>query len=109
MRKKNEIRKTSRRPSKLSKKEIQTCISKILKRAESETDAFLRTKQALQARKIQMKTRSKFPSKWKNRFCKNCKTFLYPGDNCHVRLNASKKTIIITCHNCKAKSRIPYY
>ena len=53
---------------------------------------------AKQARKIQMKTRIKFPPEWKKRFCKHCKTFLYPGVNCRVRLSSTNRVKIGRAH-----------
>ena len=64
---------------------------------------------AKQARKIQMKTRIKFPPEWKKRFCKHCKSFLYPGINSRVRLSSTNKVIAIKCDHCGKYSRIPYY
>lgn len=64
---------------------------------------------AKRARRIQMRMRIKFPSQWKKRFCKHCKTFLYPGINCQVRLSSSNKVIAIKCSECKGYTRIPYY
>ncbi|MCK5409797.1 MAG: ribonuclease P [Candidatus Heimdallarchaeota archaeon] len=64
---------------------------------------------ASRAQKIQMRTRIKFPSQWKKRFCKHCKIFLYPGVNCQVRLSSTNKVIAIKCSKCNGYTRIPYY
>ncbi len=64
---------------------------------------------AKQARKIQMKTRIKFPPEWKKRFCKHCKAFLYPGINSRVRLSSTNRVIAIKCNHCNKYTRIPYY
>ena len=64
---------------------------------------------ASRAQKIQMRTRIKFPSQWKKRFCKHCKIFLYPGVNCQVRLSSTNKVIAIICSKCNGYTRIPYY
>jgi len=72
-------------------------------------DIEMAQKYALQARKLQMKTRIKFPSEWKKRFCKHCKTFLYPGINSRIRLSSTNKVVSIKCFNCKKYTRIPYY
>ncbi|MHA1303273.1 MAG: ribonuclease P protein component 4 [Candidatus Heimdallarchaeaceae archaeon] len=64
---------------------------------------------AQQARRIQIKTRINFPTKWKKRFCKHCKTFLHPGINCRIRLSSSNKVIVIKCGHCNKFTRIPYY
>ena len=72
-------------------------------------DVEMAQKYALQARKLQMKTRIKFPSEWKKRFCKHCKTFLYPGINSKTRLSSTNRVVSIKCFNCKNYTRIPYY
>lgn len=72
-------------------------------------DVEMAQKYASQARKLQMKTRIKFPSEWKKRFCKHCKTFLYPGINSRIRLSSTNKVVSIKCFNCKNYTRIPYY
>ncbi len=64
---------------------------------------------ANRAKRIQMRTRIKFPSQWKKRFCKHCKIFLYPGVNCQVRLSSTNKVIAIKCSECNKYTRIPYY
>jgi ribonuclease P protein subunit RPR2 len=73
------------------------------------TDNDLAQKLANQARKLQMRTRVQFPAEWKRRFCKHCKSFLYPGKNCRIRLSSSNKVVAILCYNCNRHSRIPYY
>ncbi|OKY77835.1 MAG: RNase P subunit RPR2 [Candidatus Methanohalarchaeum thermophilum] len=55
--------------------------------------------------RIKLKTRVKFPKKWKRRFCRKCKIFLVPNKTCRIRLNNSKVTI--TCLNCGKIKRIP--
>ena len=72
-------------------------------------DLEMAQKYALQARKIQMRTRIKFPAHWTKRFCKQCKSFLYPGINSRVRLSSSNKVIAIKCFHCNGYTRIPYY
>ncbi|MHA1687656.1 MAG: ribonuclease P protein component 4 [Candidatus Heimdallarchaeaceae archaeon] len=64
---------------------------------------------ALKARKIQMKTRTRFPPYWKKRFCRHCKSFLYPGINAIVRLSSSNKVVTIKCLKCNSYTRFPYY
>lgn len=72
-------------------------------------DIEMAQKYALQARKIQMRTRIRFPSQWTKRFCKQCKSFLYPGINSRVRLSSSNKVVAIKCFHCNGYTRIPYY
>lgn len=95
----------------LSQEDIREQINSLMEQANEviKTDNNLAQKLAKQARKLQMKTRTKFPSVWKKRFCKHCKTFLYPGINCRVRLSSSNKVIAVLCFNCNRYSRIPYY
>jgi len=94
-----------------SREEIQEQIVSLMQQADDaiKTDNDLAQKLANQARKLQMRTRVKFPPEWKRRFCKHCKYFLYPGKNCRVRLSSSNKVVAILCFNCNRYSRIPYY
>ncbi|MHA1202886.1 MAG: ribonuclease P protein component 4 [Candidatus Heimdallarchaeaceae archaeon] len=101
-RKKNQI---------LSREDIGEQIISLMEQANEtiKTDNDLAQKLAKQARKLQMRTRAKFPSEWKKRFCKHCKSFLYPGKNCRIRLSSSNKVVAILCFECNNYSRIPYY
>ncbi len=95
---------------KLPKKLIEDRINYLMEMADTVIvyNLELAQRYAKQARNIQKKTRVKFPQKWKKRFCKHCKTFLYPGINSRVRLSSSNKTIVIYCNNCSKYTRIPY-
>ena len=95
----------------LTKKDIEKQVIRLLEKADDiiKDDMDMAQKYALQARKIQMRTRIKFPSQWKKRFCKHCKSFLYPGINSRVRLSSTNKTIAINCFHCNKYTRIPYY
>lgn len=42
----------------------------------------------------------------KGDFCKNCNSYLLPGNNCRVRLNNGKRTI--TCLSCGKTKRMPF-
>ena len=99
------------RSSILSKKDIEKQIIDLLEKADEAigNDVEMAQKYALQARKIQMRTRVKFPPQWKKRFCKYCKSFLSPGINCRVRLSSTNKVIAIKCFQCDKYTRIPYY
>jgi ribonuclease P protein subunit RPR2 len=111
--KSNRKKKKSRRKKTqiLSLEDILDEINSLMMQADEtfKTDEVLAQKLAKQARKLQMKTRVKFPPQWKKRFCKHCKSFLYPGKNCRVRLSSSNKVVAIFCFSCKKYSRIPYY
>lgn len=95
----------------LSKKDIEQQIIDLLEKADEviKNDMDMAQKYALQARKTQMRTRMKFPPRWKKRFCKHCKSFLSPGINCRVRLSSTNKVIAIKCFQCDKYTRIPYY
>ena len=95
----------------LSKKDIEQQVIDLLEKADEviKNDIDMAQKYALQARKIQMRTRIQFPPQWKKRFCKHCKSFLSPGINCRVRLSSTNKVIAIKCFQCDKYTRIPYY
>ncbi len=58
------------------------------------------------ARRISMRHRVGIPREMKRRICKECGSFLAPGDNCRVRLDGNN--ILITCTRCGAVKRYPY-
>ena len=95
----------------LSPEEVKDKVIWLLEEANRliREDYELAQKYASRAQKIQMRTRIKFPSQWKKRFCKHCKIFLYPGVNCQVRLSSTNKVIAIKCSECNGYTRIPYY
>lgn len=62
------------------------------------------------ARKYAQRAKIKIPKKWKRRICNKCKSFLYPGINCRVRLQSRKgkgSHITLTCEECNHQTR--YY
>lgn len=109
--KRKKIRKRKSRVQVIGNKEIKEQIITLLEKANEtmKENPDLAQKYATQARKIQMKTRIKFPAQWKKRFCKQCKTFLYPGINSRVRLSSTNKIVAIRCFKCNNYTRIPYY
>ncbi len=66
----------------------------------------LRNRYVQLIRKYAMKTNLRLKSEHKIRFCKHCKEYLVPGDNCNIRLRKSR--IIVYCHSCKKYTRRPY-
>ncbi len=52
------------------------------------------------ARRIGMKCNVKIPKDLRLKFCKNCKSFLFPGKNAKVRIDSEKKVIRIKCLAC---------
>ncbi|MCF2142747.1 MAG: ribonuclease P [Candidatus Heimdallarchaeota archaeon] len=78
-------------------------ITILLTRADAiyKTDQELALRYGKLARKIAMKARVKIPSKWRLRFCRNCKNFLYPGITARVRLKKSTHShLLYTCLLC---------
>lgn len=62
------------------------------------------------ARKIAMKVRIRLPVKWRKRYCRYCKRFLYPGINAHIRVKSGKPSrVILYCHYCDRGSTIRVY
>ena len=59
------------------------------------------------ALKLSTKYNTKIPEKWKRRYCRKCKKFLYPGYNCTVRLVNSEVNIF--CGECDHVMKIPYH
>ena len=108
---KNKRKSRRKKTQMFSRDEIREQIISLMEQADEaiKTDNDLAQKLANQARKLQMRTRIKFPLEWKRRFCKHCKSFLYPGKNCRIRLSSSNKVVAILCFNCNNYSRIPYY
>jgi ribonuclease P protein subunit RPR2 len=58
------------------------------------------------ARRISMRHRVGIPRELKKRVCKECGSFLVPGENCRVRLDG--KNVLITCIKCGTVKRYPY-
>ena len=62
------------------------------------------------ARKIAMKARIRLPKKWRRRFCRHCKTFLYPGINAHIRVKSGDPSrVVLFCELCQHSSSIAIF
>jgi ribonuclease P protein subunit RPR2 len=73
-------------------------------------DKILANRYADLARRYAQRAKVKIPKKWKRRICHQCKTFLYPGKNCRIRLQSRKgkgSHITLTCLDCGHTTR--YY
>lgn len=59
------------------------------------------------ARRYSQRAKVEIPKVWKRRICRKCKTFLYPGLNCRIRLHSLKKAthISMTCLECNKTTR----
>lgn len=92
-------RMNSRREKQATKKIAQERIEILLTLADGiySEDPELGQRYGDLARKIVMKARIRMPEKWRIRFCRKCKKFLYPGITTHVRIKSS------------ASSRVVYY
>jgi len=59
------------------------------------------------ARKIAMRTRVRLPTEYRRMICRHCKSFIYPGVNCRVRLQQRREPhTVITCLICGKHTRI---
>ncbi len=60
------------------------------------------------ARKIAMRAKLKLPVEYRRMICRGCKSFIYPGVNCRVRVQQRREPhMVITCQNCGETTRIP--
>ncbi len=59
------------------------------------------------ARKISTRTKTKMPKELKRKFCRKCNAYLVPGKNAKIRIK--NKALIITCLECKALSKLPFW
>ncbi len=60
------------------------------------------------ARRIAMRTRLRLPVEYRRLVCRHCKSFIYPGVNCRVRVKQRREPhVVITCLNCGKHMRIP--
>jgi ribonuclease P protein subunit RPR2 len=70
------------------------------------TDPTIAQNYADKARKVAMKARVRLPRKWRFRFCKKCKKFLYPGINARVRIKSGNPSrIILHCDYCEQRTK----
>ncbi|MFX1256279.1 MAG: ribonuclease P protein component 4 [Promethearchaeota archaeon] len=59
-------------------------------------------------RKYAQRARIEIPNKWKKRVCHKCKSFLYPGLNCRIRMQSRKgkgSHISLSCFECNKTTR----
>lgn len=60
------------------------------------------------ARRIAMRTRLRLPKVYKSQICRKCKSFIFPGVNCRIRIQQRREShMVITCLNCGGIYRIP--
>ena len=59
------------------------------------------------ARKIAMAARMRLPTEYKRRICRNCNTFLVPGESSRVRIKPRREPhVVVTCLKCGSQTRI---
>jgi len=81
-------------------------ISVLFREAASAKNRNLSDKYVQLARRISMKTKAKLPREFKRRICKQCHSYLIPGENCRIRLSRGK--LVYYCLNCRHFMRFPY-
>jgi ribonuclease P protein subunit RPR2 len=60
------------------------------------------------ARKIAMRAKLRLPTEYRRLVCRHCKSFIYPGVNCRVRVQQRREPhMAITCQICNKTTRIP--
>jgi len=60
------------------------------------------------ARRIAMRTKLRLPTEFRRMVCRHCKSFIYPGVNCRVRVQQRREPhMAITCQVCGKITRIP--
>jgi len=60
------------------------------------------------ARRIAMRTKLRLPTEYRRMVCRHCKSFIYPGVNCRVRVQQRREPhMVITCLVCGGVTRMP--
>lgn len=60
------------------------------------------------ARRIAMRAKVRLPVEYRRLICRHCKSFIYPGVNCRVRIKQRREPhVVITCLSCGGYMRIP--
>ncbi|MHA1379356.1 MAG: ribonuclease P protein component 4 [Candidatus Helarchaeota archaeon] len=96
------------------KKEISKRIAKnrIIILFRNADRVFLKNKELAQryidiVRRLSKKYRVKIPYEYKLRICNHCKSYLWPGINCRVRLRKDNNLkITVTCFECNNQMRL---
>ncbi len=60
------------------------------------------------ARKIAMRTQLRLPKEFRWLVCRKCKSFIFPGVNCRIRIQQRREPhMVMTCLNCGRHFRLP--
>jgi ribonuclease P protein subunit RPR2 len=71
-------------------------------------DSVLAQRYVYLAKRIAMAARLHLPEKYRRQVCPHCKSFIYPGVNCRVRIRQKREPhVVITCMNCGKIMRMP--
>jgi len=63
---------------------------------------------AMIARRIAMRAKLRLPAEYRRLICRHCKSFIYPGVNCRVRVQQRREPhVVITCLVCGEHTRVP--
>lgn len=103
------VRRSNKKPewqTRTAKERIQRLIFLALEKAK--VDPNYSKKHVELAMKIGMRYNVRLPKEIKRRICKNCKSYLIPGENCTVRTNPKQQAVIAVCKNCCSVRRFPY-
>ena len=103
------MRRSSKKPewqTKTAKERIQKLLFLAQQKAKAEP-AYSKRHVGL-ALKIGMRYNVRIPKEAKRRICKNCKSYLVPGENSTYRTNPKQQSLIVTCKNCGSVKRFPY-
>ncbi len=106
------MRKKKLKERKLRAKRIARERIAILLRLADKTargDVLLAERYGELARKISIRCRVPIPSEWKWRYCRSCKTLLFPGITAIIRTRSEKYPhLTIKCLKCGSINRRPY-
>lgn len=81
-------------------------IKKLLSLAKEADEKKLRDRYVSLALEIKEKYRVKLPREMKENYCKKCRRYLKPGENCRIRTRNGIR--VITCLECKNIRRVRY-
>jgi len=79
-----------------------------LARKKIRDDPELAQRYAQIARKIAMRAKLRLPAEYRHHICRHCKSFIYPGVNCRVRVQQRREPhMAVTCQVCGETMRVP--
>ena len=89
----------------IAKQRIKTLFS--LAKETMHEDSALAQRYIDIAKKIAMSAKTTLPTEYRRQICRHCKSFIYPGVNCRVRVQRAREPhVAITCLACGETTRI---